>query len=152
MALRFPAFLLLLGAAGYPFSAWAVLGEATSSIERDRSALHGILSSVTSPSYHTYVITASDVVLKEFVAPDGRVFAVYWSGRRPPHLGNLLGTYFEEYRQTLAAALHGPKRRGGMRTESARVVVETGGHSGDIRGRAYVPALMPADVRIDDLQ
>jgi Protein of unknown function (DUF2844) len=133
-------------------SAWAVLGEPVSSVETDRVALAGQLSMIPTQLYTIQEITTSEVMVMEYVSRD-TVFAVAWRGRRPPNLVSLLGAYFQEYQETAAAAAaNGPRMRGMTRIQGSRVVVETGGHPGDIRGRAYIPSLLPSGVTKEMIQ
>ncbi|HXX74169.1 MAG TPA: DUF2844 domain-containing protein [Nitrospiraceae bacterium] len=131
---------------------WAVLGEPASSVETDRVALTGQIRVITEQGYIIQEITTLELVLREYVFGD-TVFAVAWRGRRPPHLVSLLGSYFQEYQEAAtAAASNGPGRRGMTRIQGSRVVVETGGHPGDIRGRAYIPSLLPSGVTREMIQ
>jgi hypothetical protein len=132
--------------------AWAALGEAASSVETDRVALAGQLSMISAQRYTIQEITTSELVVREYVFGD-TVFAVTWRGRRPPNLVSLLGSYFQEYQESAAAAAsNGPRMRGMDRIQGARVVVEAGGHPGDIRGRAYIPLLLPSGVTKEMIQ
>ena len=131
---------------------WAVLGEPVSSVETDRWALSGQLSMTSTQLYTIHEITTSELVVREYVFRD-TIFAVAWRGTRPPNLVSLLGAYFQEYQEAAAAAAaNGPRIRGMTRIQGARVVVETGGHPGDIRGRAYIPSLLPSGVTEEMIQ
>ena len=131
---------------------WAVLGEPVSAVETDRVALAGQLSMIPAQLYTIQEITTSELVVREYVSRD-TVFAVAWRGRRPPNLVSLLGSYFQEYQEAAAAgASNGPRMRRMTRIQGARVVVETGGHPGDIRGRAYIPSLLPSGVTKEMIQ
>jgi len=125
--------------------AWGVLGEPVSSVETDRMALAGQLSIIPAQLYTIQEITTSELVVREYVSRD-TVFAVAWRGKRPPNLVSFLGAYFQEYQEVAAAASNGPRMRGMTRIQGPRVVVETGGHPRDIRGRAYIPSLLPSGV------
>ena len=131
---------------------WAVLGEAASSVETDRLALAGQSRMIPAPRYTVQEITASDLTVREYVSGD-TVFAVAWRGKRTPNLASLLGAYFQEYQEASAAAAStGPLRRRGTRIQAPHVVVETGGHARDVRGRAYLPSLLPRGVTIEMIQ
>ena len=133
-------------------STWAVLGEPVSSVETDRVALAGQLSLIPAQLYTIQEITTSELVMREYVSGD-TVFAVAWRGRRPPNLVSLLGSYFQEYQEAaVAASANGPRMRGMTRIQGSHVVVETGGHPGDIRGRAYIPSLLPSGVTKEMIQ
>lgn len=132
--------------------AWAVLGEPMSSVETDRVAFAGRLRMIPTQLYTIQEITTSEFVVTEYVSRD-TVFAVAWRGRRPPNLVSLFGSYFQEYQEAAAAAAaNGPRMRGMTRIQGSRVVVETGGHPGDIRGRAYIPSLLPSGVTKEMIQ
>jgi hypothetical protein len=130
---------------------WAVLGEPASSVDTDRVALAGHVSITTAPLYTIQEITTPELVVREYVSRD-MVFAVAWTGRRPPNLVSLFGSYFQEYQEAATAASRGPKMRGMTHLQGPHVVVETGGHPGDIRGRAYLPSLLPSGVTKEMIQ
>ena len=151
LALQMAVAFILIAIIDLP-KTWAVLGEPVSSVETDRLALAGQLSMIPAQLYTIQEITTSELVVREYVSGD-TVFAVAWRGRRPPNLVSLLGSYFQEYQEAaVAAAANGPRMRGMTRIQGSRVVVETGGHPGDIRGRAYIPSLLPSGVTKEMIQ
>lgn len=89
------------------------------------------------------------VMIREYLAADGRVVAVSWNGPVMPNLEQLLSTYFEPYREELAK--RGPSR-GPVVLRRDNLVVEAGGHMRSFRGRAYLPGLLPADLPIDEIK
>jgi len=139
-------FLTALGAR----PAHAVLGAGAESVEADRSALGGERSEVAHAGYTVESITtAAGIAVNEYVSGSGTVFAVSWRGARHPDLSLLLGPYFSEYQ---TAASQPPARRRGLRIQTENVVVETGGHPGDLWGRAYLPGQLPSGVGAEDIQ
>jgi hypothetical protein len=150
-----------------PTSAIATLGEPVKSIAADQQVLGGQLRMLnqtspggqalheqspasSNPAYTVEQIsTPAGVTVNEYLSPNGTVFAVSWRGPRPPDLSQLLGSYFAEY-QTAAAAPPAQHHRLLLQTE--HLVVETSGHMRDLRGRAYVPALLPPGVNADEIQ
>jgi hypothetical protein len=152
-----------------PTSAIATLGEPVQSIAADQQALGGQLrmlnqqqpstgeqalhEELSVPSNPAYTVerisTPAGLAVNEYVSPNGTVFAVSWRGPRPPDLSQLLGSYFAEY-QAAAAAPAAQHRPLGLQTD--HLVVETSGHMRDLRGRAYVPALLPPGVSADEFQ
>ena len=120
-------------------------------METDRVALAGHVSMTTAPLYTIQEITTSELVVREYVSRD-TVFAVAWTGRRPPNLVSLFGSYFQEYLEAATAAASGPRMRGMIHLQGPHVVVETGGHPGDIRGRAYLPSLLPSGMTKEMIQ
>lgn len=89
------------------------------------------------------------MTVNEYLSSSGTVFAISWRGPRPPDLSELLGSYFTEY-QTAAASPHIQRHHLFVTTKD--LVVEAGGHMRDLRGRAYVPALLPPGMSADQIQ
>jgi Protein of unknown function (DUF2844) len=128
----------------------AVLGDGAESVEADQSVLGGERSQVTHSGFTVEAITtAAGITVNEYVSSAGTVFAVSWRGSRHPDLSMLLGPYFSEYQ---AAANQPTAHRRGLRIRTGNVVVETGGHPGDLWGRAYLPALLPLGVDAEGIQ
>jgi hypothetical protein len=141
--------LLALGAAA---PARAALGEPASSIAEDRKALRAAArATVSRDGYSVEEMQSGGVTLREYVSPDGRVFAIAWDGLAHPDLKPLLGSYAGEYEAASAAAPRAPGRRS-HRLRSDRLVVERWGHMRDRHGRAYAPALVPAGVELDAIR
>ena len=156
----FMGFAMLLVGAVPP--AHAALGQTADSVAADAVAFdasavrHMSRSALNAPALKAYTVeqmtTASGVAVKEYVGPDGRVFAVTWRGRRPPDLSVLLGSYFAQYqdaanaRGLTALGLHHASVRG------SDVAVETAGHMRDMWGRAFLPAMVPPGVEQSEIQ
>ena len=106
------------------------------------------------PAATVYIVheirAASGYTVREYVSPGGSVFAVSWRGPGGIDLQSLLGTYFEEFRQN-AAARSSPAQRP-LLVSSPSLVFEQSGHMRAIRGRAYLPALLPAGVDPNEIQ
>jgi hypothetical protein len=137
--------------AGAPHAS-ATLGEGADSVTRDRKALSAAKKSTVSRARYTVQeIASASTTIREFVAPSGVVFAVAWNGLVHPDLTTLLGSYGEEYQK---ARQQIPRRRGQKSTlvQGERVVVETWGHMRNLQGRAYLPALVPAGVNVDEIR
>jgi hypothetical protein len=86
----------------------------------------------------------SGIVVHEYVSPSGAVYAITWSGPHMPDLRELLGAYFPQ--------LASRSRRGGHHRVSlngADFVLQSQGHHHTFSGRAWVPSLVPAGVKID---
>jgi Protein of unknown function (DUF2844) len=141
---------ILVCAALCPRAAYAVLGAPADSVTADQARMEGHLASSKGPNFTVEQIsTSSGTVVNEYVAPTGTVFAISWRGPRPPDLSQLFGSYFAEYQA--AAAQARPQRRQ-LEVTTGSVVVEATGHMRDLRGRAYVPSLIPAGVTADEIQ
>jgi hypothetical protein len=152
-----------------PDIAMATLGGSAQSIAADQQALGGQLRTPNQPQLSTgaqelqeqapvtsnpaytveQISTPSGVTVNEYLSANGTVFAVSWRGPAPPDLSQLFGSYFTEY-QTGAAAPHA--QRGHLLVQTENLVVETSGHMRDLRGRAYLPALLPPGVSADEIQ
>lgn len=103
--------------------------------------------------YAVHVISAATgTLVREYVSPDDKVFAITWRGPTPPDLRTLLGDYFAPY---LDAATSTVQTRAGahrqLSVSQPDLVVQAVGHARSFRGRAFVPSLIPAGVLIDAL-
>jgi len=134
------AAILLLFAA----PTWAALGQPVASVASDQQHLGGERRSIAADAFSVEEITtASGTVVREFVSPGGQVFAISWRGPVRPDLRQLLGEHFAVFAR---AAAEGGHRRRPLAVHTGELVVESGGHVRDFRGRAYLPALMPEGV------
>ena len=132
---------------------WAALGQPADSVERDRAMMKAQRQSRTGTAYTIDTITVAGLKIKEYVSLEGVVFAVVWQGTGAPDLRLLLGEYFEEYRDALQAARNrAPKARKLFRMKSDRLVVERGGHSRSLWGRAFLPSALPPGMTAEDIQ
>jgi hypothetical protein len=150
------ALLVCLGLAAASFStvqrAQAALGEPADSVESDRKAISAVRRATTSRAAYTIQEVKSDAaIVREYVSSSGIVFAVAWNGLSHPDLRPLLGSYAEEYQQAFRQTPRTPGRRH-IQVKAERVVVETRGHMRNLQGRAYVPALIPQGVSVDEIK
>ena len=148
--------VLLAAAASLVFAlsntctAWARLGESAATIETDRQQLSGEIQTFARTGFNVSEITSPDgTKLREYVAPDGTVFAVAWDGTHAPNLASLLGRYYAEYRDAAASGPF-PLHRSSVRTP--HIFVETGGPMRASWGRAIVPNLLPQGVSEDSIK
>src|SRR6202451_168485 len=78
----------------------ATLGGSSGSIDSDQAQMQGTRRKITAELYTVHEIqAATGTVVREFVSPEGTVFAVAWHGPRVPDLRQLMGSYFEQYAQ-----------------------------------------------------
>src|SRR5689334_16954720 len=76
---------------------WAALGEGANSIVADQQEMGGEIKTIPNADYTINEITTrSGTLVREYVSPDGRVFAVSWRGPTAPDLASLLGSYFQQ--------------------------------------------------------
>jgi hypothetical protein len=128
----------------------ASLGEPVNSIARDRAAMHGTALTITPMAgYDRHEITTAEgAQVHEYTTPQGSVFAVAWSGPVLPDLQSLLAAHYAEY--TSAAREHrGSHHVFTMKSDrlDLRLVKLPRGFA----GTASVPELVPAGVRVEDL-
>lgn len=132
--------------------ALAALGEPADSIAADREVLQGVQRRSTPHARYTVQEIASGASqVREYLLPSGVVFGISWNGRMNPDLRQLLGSYWNEY----ATARQKDVRSFGRRSRSVatpHAVVQTWGHMRNLRGRAYLPGLIPTGVAIDEIK
>jgi hypothetical protein len=130
----------------------AALGESVDSVESDRESLTAVRGAVTAHrEYTVHVIKTDSTVIREYVSPQGIVFAIAWNGLVHPNLTELLGSYEGEYQEALRQT---PRKQGRrqLHVKTDRVVVQKWGHIRDMKGRAYAPDLIPPGVSIDAIK
>jgi hypothetical protein len=129
---------------------FAVLGEDLSAIARDARRVSAARRIVPAPTHsvHEWQATTGTLV-REYIGPDGRVFAVAWKGPHMPDLQQLFGRHFVAYQQ-LAQAHRG--QRGGISVESDELVVQSGGRMRSFVGRAYLKGRLPDGVSPRDIE
>lgn len=92
---------------------------------------------------------ANGVTIREYVLPSNVVFAVTWEGPIRPNMTALLGSYFPTY---VSAGENRARGTGPLIEGSDDFRIESAGRLGHFTGAAYLPRLMPANVRPGDLQ
>jgi hypothetical protein len=143
-------FVLVL-ATGLP--AWASLGGDAASIEADQVHLQGTRTTKPAESYTVHEIqSATGTVVREYVSPGGKVFAIAWHGPWLPDLRQLLGGYFEQYRAAVQSGSGTRMVRKPVVIDQPGLVVQIGGRMRGFAGRAYVPEMLPPGVRAEDIQ
>jgi hypothetical protein len=133
-------------------AAYATLGEKADSVERDRRALSAAKRALTAyDNYQVQEVAMGGTTIREYLAPSGVVFAVAWNGLAHPDFETILGSYTGDYRKAKTST---PRKHGqrSARFVGSQVIVETGGHMRDLRGRAYVPSLVPEGVNINEIR
>lgn len=127
-------------------SARATLGEKVDTVGADRTALKAVQRASSSYEGYTVEEVASEAAaVREYVSSSGIVFGIAWNGHAYPDLTQLLGSYWTEYSAAMQRAGRKPGRRR-LQLATENIVVEKWGHMRNLRGRAYVPALIPTGV------
>jgi hypothetical protein len=145
-----------------PLVAYAALGAApvarTHAVAAPRSMLQaaatsgGVTAAASAASTSYTVREAKDaygVTIREYVLPSNVVFAVAWQGPVRPDMRELLGSYFSNFANPGEERTHGI---GPMVQHNSAFHIESAGHSGYFFGKAFVPRLVPANVRVESLQ
>jgi hypothetical protein len=140
---------LLLAALG-PRIASATLGEAEITVQTDVAQLRAsIKSSQDRASYRVHEIQLpGGTLLREFVAPNGNVFAVAWNGPTKPNLRQALGKYFDAYVSAPKPKYADLKH---VNIQQGDLVVQGSGHMRALSGRAYLASAIPSGVNPGDL-
>ncbi len=130
----------------------ATLGESADSIASDREGLSAVPGAImVRNGYTVQEIESDSTLVREYVSPSGIVFAIAWNGLVHPDLTKLLGSYAGEYERALQQTPREWDRRR-LVVKTNRVVVEKWGHMRNLQGRAYVPALIPPEVSVDEIE
>jgi hypothetical protein len=136
-----------------PLPALAALGGDLASVHEDQARMKGTLKTTQATAYTIHEIQASaGTVVKEYVSPAGKVFAITWRGQFIPDMHQLLGTYFDQYAQAAKAQRESHLGHRPLNIQQPGLVFQNGGHMRSYLGRAYVPAMVPQGVSPDALQ
>jgi hypothetical protein len=124
--------------------AWGALGEYEGSVGLDQRVLRGDIHEEVRAGYKFHEMTTADgALVREYISPEGKVFAITWRARVLPNLEQLLGAYFPRVQQAVQARGH---RGGALVIKADDFVYFSGGRMMNFRGSAYLPALMPKNV------
>ena len=140
----FATFLVMLSA-----PAFAALGGNVSSVQADQAHMKAQRRVTQTLNYTLHEMQdSSGVVVREFVSPEGKVFGVAWQGPARPDLQQALGSYYQQF---VSAA---PQRRthGPVSIQVPGLVLESGGHQRSLTGRAYVPEMVPENVKLEEIK
>ena len=136
-----------------PIPALAALGGDVTSVQQDQAQMKGALKTTQTEAYTIHEITApANTVIKEYVSPAGKVFAIVWRGQFIPNMQQLLGTYFDRFAQTAKAQRESHSGHRPVGIQQPDFVFQNGGHMRAYIGRAYLPAMVPQGVNVDALQ
>jgi Protein of unknown function (DUF2844) len=136
--------------------AQAALGGKAASINSDVKNLNmvtGTSRTTDSFKFEEAVLKTSNKTLKvrQFFTNSGNVFAVAWSGRPDTQLKTLLGSYASDFSKRELAH---PPRSGRIpyrKVNTGTVVVEFWDTLRKTQGKAYVPSLMPNEVKAEQI-
>ncbi len=143
--------LAALFAALLPQVASATLGQPEITVQADVDKAHAaIKSSQDRTAYRVHEIQLpSGTVMREFVAPNGTVFAVAWQGPTRPDLRQLLGQYFGVFASPQPRSKLSDRRH--VLIQQGDLVLQSGGHMRALSGSAYLRSAIPSGVNLGDL-
>lgn len=137
------------------FPASAALGGDASTIQADQVHMQGSRRIIPADSYTVHEIQGlTGTVVREYFSSQGIVFAVSWHGPWQPDMRQILGSYFEPYAQAVQSQRNAASRLGRrpVMIEQPGLMVQSGGHPRSFAGKAYIPDMLPANVRAEDIQ
>src|SRR5580765_6849497 len=104
-----------------PTAVFASLGGSLPTIESDRAHMKSALVRITRADGYTVheTLSPTGTTVREYVGPDGIVFGVSWDGQFPPDFRQLLGNYFDQYRNAVQTTTRARKARGRMAINQA---------------------------------
>jgi len=129
--------------------AFAALGGDLSSVQDDQAHMRAQRRVIQNAAYNIHEMQIdTGTTVREFVSPQGRVFGVSWQGPVRPDLQQMFGSYYQEFlRAAPTRRVHGP-----VTIETPNLVIQSGGHMRALTGRAYVPAMVPSNVRAEEIK
>ena len=141
--------IVVLLVAACPFRAAATLGRDATSVDADRVKMQGALLNITQTDRFAVhqLQTATGTTIREYVSTTGMVFAVSWEGPWMPDLQQMLGPFFDAYRNNAAAVRNARRSHGPITIRTGELVIEVGGHPRAFTGRAYIERLLPQGVQ-----
>ncbi len=149
---RWLAGIALLSLA-LPLTASGELGGDATSVLADQAHMKATLKTTQTEAYTVHEIQApSGTVVREYVSPAGKVFAVAWRGPFLPDLHQVLGASFAPFTQAVQAQKRQRSGRRPVVIQQEGLVVKSAGHARNFFGKAYLPELLPEGVRAGDIR
>lgn len=134
-----------------PLLAFAELGGDVQSVQVDQLRMQAVRTGASADSGYTVheMRMPSGTTVREYVAANGKVFAVAWDGPSQPNLRQVLGRYFDQYAD---AAREIPSAQRHLVIQQPGFVMQSSGHMRAFSGKAYLPQMLPEGVAVEDLQ
>ena len=130
--------------------AFAALGGDSTTVQADVARMKGALRITSSAGVTVHEITTSyGTVVREYLTPGDKVFAISWRGPVNPDLRQMLGDYYGQYEQAASAPHAGGHRH--LAIEQPGLVVHVSGRMRAFVGRAWVPGLVPQNFSVNDV-
>jgi hypothetical protein len=129
----------------------AALGGDAASVQTDSLSMKSAVRVTANNGFAVHEIASpSGTVLREFVGTDGKVFAVSWHGLVNPDLRQVLGAYYARYEQGAATVIHSNHRQ--LTISLPDFMFSNSGKQRAFAGRAWLPAMVPANFSTDDIK
>ena len=90
-------------------------------------------------------------VVREYASVSGQVFAVTWRGPVLPDLSQWLGDHFNAFKQGTDQLRMAGRRGAPINLVQEGLVVQSNGRMRNFSGHAYVPALVPPSIEINNV-
>jgi len=133
-----------------PLQVQAALGEQESSIETDQLRMKSSFTKRVNQLYTVHELVAPyGTTVMEYSTHNGLVFAVSWHGPHQPELRQLLGSYFNLYKN---APRSSTSSRNQASVNLPNLVVLSAGHMRAFSGIAYDPKLLPNNLNLDEIK
>lgn len=143
----------LIGVAAFlsPSAVLAELGGDEASVHADRVSLQATVTTRDAQGFKVYEIeTPSGTLIKEYTSPEGKVFAVTWKGPVLPNMRQILGDYFDDYKDALSQKPFRGNSPVFVRQDD--LVIQSAGRMRFFVGTAYLPRMVPTEISIDTLE
>ena len=130
--------------------AWAHLGGDITSVQADTAVMRAQIRTTPTVQYDVHEISNNGLVVREYTTRQGQVFAVTWQGPFKPDLRQLLGGYFPAFQSATGQPRAGS--HAAFTLSQPDLVVVSTGHMRAFQGSAYIPALVPIGVSVQQLK
>jgi hypothetical protein len=144
---------LLLVVSAFCLPAMAALGGDLNSVQDDAAHMKATVKIQQKQAYAIHEMADKNkTVVREYVSPDGRVFAVAWQGLFMPNLNQILGSYLQQYSAAVEQEHAQAPGRHPLMIHQPGLVVESSGRIRAYYGRAYVPDMLPQGVQPEEVR
>jgi hypothetical protein len=129
-------------------SCFAALGGDVSSVVADQAQMKAQRRITQAAAYSIHEMRSPTGTVREFVSPQGKVFGIAWQGQSLPNFQQVLGSYYDQFIK------NAPRRRthGPVTIQTPGLVIQSGGHMRALTGRAYVPEMVPSNVKMEEIK
>ena len=131
--------------------AHATLGQDEATADADGNRLQARRTKRAEAGYAVHeILLGSGTIVREYASPEGKIFAVTWRGPTLPNLGQILGEANFQSFVGSPGAQHVRRRLRAVQRDD--LVVHSAGRPRAFSGYAYVPALVPSGVAVENLR